>query len=350
MTDQHSLLDAHAEAFRRELGSAADRRTVRTRRRRRGFAIALPLAGAATVAVAAWPGNNATVLERAAAALTPSTGAAHFRISIDFLGMAQQPCKDDPIDYWIETGPNAPKTPSWRVRTQNGKCLTEPLAEGQGHLLTGAVDKYWDGSTTSTYAPGDGWAEHYTDTPEHDAAFPDPTASIGRSGSTENWWESTDPITNLRNLIAEGRLAEAGTGEIDGRKVRYLEASYVQDTERDLRARVRVAVDADSYAPVELTDQIELTEAQKQGMPADHGWGTRVRFLEYEAVPATELAPKIPAGTDETTRDYREFRKDVLAAKAYPPVPPSPAERARAKTAFEAGHPGVTPAPSPIAP
>ncbi len=144
MTDQFPLLDAHTAAFRGELGTAAARRTRRTRRARRGFAIAVPLAGAATVAIAAFPGDRGTVVERAAAALAPETGVIHMRLTSDPVGAVERPaCEEDPADVWLQTGPNAPKTPGVAHPLEHQQVPDEAGARGaraparrtEGHVV-----------------------------------------------------------------------------------------------------------------------------------------------------------------------------------------------------------------------
>lgn len=337
MTDHRSPLDTHVDAFRDGLTAGAARLRLIHRRRRRATAIGVPLVAVASLALAFWPGERASVLDRAEAALSPSTGVVHLRVSSEPIGMKKPPCLEDPADMWLEAGPHAPRFPRWRVRQNSSKCLTRGVSFGLGHIATGRQDEWFNGHDRSTYALDDGWVETLTDVTSWTRAFPDPTGLGSRANGA-----SVDPITALRHLLATGKVHEAGRSTVDGRPVQLLRGQMEMALDakgRPINGELTVAVDADSFVPVEITRKLPRSPRLAQ-RPANASIGDRVRFLAYDTATEQDLQPVIPAGTVTATADYRAFRHEVLRAHAYPPKPIPAAERARAKARFAELHGG----------
>jgi hypothetical protein len=318
---QHSALDAHAHAFGDELRRASAQAGRRRRRARRLISISIPLAGAATLAIAFWPaGEQVSPLERAAAALEPSTGVIHFRVSSGPIGMRRPPCTEKPVDIWLEITGSADSDPRWRYRDNSARCLTRGIENGLGHIATGRQDVWFNGRDRAVYAIDDGWTETLTDMPETNPnrQLPDVTQLTGAG--------SEDPLKTLRRLYTGGKVRPTGVGAIAGRKVRFFEGPFDVTEANDT---VRIAVDAESFVPVEVRVRMpETPETRQRGDDAAIGFW--VRFSAYDVATERDLAPTIPTDTQRASMDYRAFRREVRKAGAYPPKPISAAERQRA--------------------
>ncbi len=334
MTDLQppSPLDSHTAAFRGELLRASRRVQRRRRGAIRSISIAIPAAAAATLAIALWPGaDRVDPLERATAALSPRTGVVHFRAINGPIGMRQKVCAEDPVDIWLETRGDTERSPRWRYRTNSARCMTKGIEQALGHILTGREEVWFDGESRSNRGIDDGWVETLTDVPPSntDRQLPDITQLTGAGNQ--------DPLRTLRDLYTSGKVRPTGRSTIGARTVRLFQGP-LDWTEAD--DQVRIAVDAETFAPVEVRVTMRETAELRQRKD-DEALGYFVRFDAYDVATERDLAPTIPPGTETASVDYRAFRRQVLKAKAYPPKPISAEERARAadRLAARAGRP-----------
>lgn len=326
MTDQRSPLDAYTGDFGAQLCSSAARLQRTRRRRLRISAIVVPLAAAASLAVAFWPGEQANVLERASAALSPSTGVVHMRLTSELVGARKPTCQPSTADIWLETGSKA-EFPRWRYRADTTICNpTKGLTSQLGHVNTGTEDHWYDGHDLGQWAVDDGWAERLTDVTGPNRQIPDSTGTMADLNG-----KPSDPIRWLRGMLASGKVHASGTGTVNGRSVRFLRGPIDEgDPEHPITGSLRIAVDAQSYVPVEVLRIVHLTAKQKAKIAPYAGYGYRVVFEQYDMATQADLSPTLPAGVSVSTMDYRKAGRIVRRNKHYPTLPVSKAERARA--------------------
>jgi hypothetical protein len=198
--------------------------------------------------------------------------------------------------------------------------MTNGITQGLGHILTGRQEVWFDGNARSTHGIDDGWVETFSDVPRSntDRQLPDVTQLTGAGNQ--------DPLYTLRDLYTSGKVHAVGRSIVGTKAVRVFEGP-LEWTEAD--DRVRIAVDADTFAPVEVRVSMRETAELRQ-REDNQGLGYWVRFDAYDVASERDLAPAIPPGTETVRIDYRAFRRQVLKAKAYPPKPISSSERARA--------------------
>jgi hypothetical protein len=89
-----------------------------------------------------------------------------------------------------------------------------------------------------------------------------------------------DPLPVVQRLLAEGKLEPAGITEVSGREAQRLVGTEPAPDEMSPAVEVEYLVDADTYAPLQLS----TTATLKDGRPAG---GSKLTFLDYERLPLT---------------------------------------------------------------
>ena len=227
---------------RSALASAAktDARRRRRRRRRPVAAVAAVAAVAGALAVG-WPSEKADVVARAQAALSATPNEIVHTILTQTMRTPQTPAgkaRTETIEQWEASNPT------------RGRIWFRPSQAPVGGVQRAYDSKYYD-------------------------PLADSSGSSPRSGSL-------DPVVEIKRLLNEGLLRDAGQATVDGRAVRRLHGQVedlgsVQDITYD--------VDPDSYEP--FTAQARLTP-RVEGVPRVNDTLTvTTRFELIERLPLT---------------------------------------------------------------
>lgn len=239
---------------------------ARRRRRRRRTPVAL-IAAAAIVgmlAVGSLPGD-VDVVARASAALTAAQG----EILHTIVTRTTQTTTGDPttetVERWEATDPT------------RGRLWIRP-----------------------SRTPVDGVQIAYDGTYYH--------RTVTNRSQSSDQPSTADPIAQIRRLLSEGVLHDAGETTVGGRTVRRLQGQLVDDASvQDLS----YDVDADTYAP--LTARSTLTPQVGGTSQTDDTLTTTTRF---------ELVERVPPTT--TNKQLLEPTSDQTAASSAPAPDPTP--------------------------
>lgn len=295
MTDQLSPLDAHVARLGAALRDGHARRQARAPRRRRALLLASPIVAGACFAIALWPGERTEVLDRASAALTPTTKVVHFRVIARSNATDRGACDDDRAadDVWLQTTGN---TRRWRWRQPQLSERCGIVFTGFGHRAIGPTDTAYDGRALTTSSPQGGWVERFTDPSPAASALPD-VARLGGISRTGRSSRPEDPVRFVQRLLEERRLRVARRGTARGRDVFWLEGTDVQ------RSNVRVAIDASTYVPVTVIRELPTSDFVRKNpeLRATTGSEQRIDFERYETASPSDLEPELPTNPRTVT-------------------------------------------------
>lgn len=333
-------LQQYRDAFGDELRRAGDRRDRRRRREWQGAGVA-GVAALASVVAFALPstGTRIDVLAEARAAVADRPGVIlHYAVRSEStlpVSRADQRrargCQPRALpEMWVATSSGPPR---YRTRLPQPRCGTSTIDD---RIATGPLEVAYGDRTQWLYAPADGWMQELTDLP----AAADEQAAVPLLGDPRLQGSGvSDPVDQIRDMLARGRVRDAGTVRgPGGRQLRRLVGSYTErrgdpKAQEDWPVRVDYLVDADTFAPVVLRTTF------RQSVPRDIelGWGKSPtvhrmitdtqRFEIYERLPLTKenealLRPAPAPGTDVIRRTAGEQQTTRRT--------PSAAERARA--------------------
>lgn len=251
-----------------------------------------PVAAAGAVAVAAVvafvillasPGSSdrLNVIDEARAALDPQGEIVHVVTFTRYgirnpSGNARSSVKPQRAEQWSATNP-----PRYRVRflnAQRGDAGEVDFRSGRQTATRVGFESY---SITRGLSERSSAAEAIGPTP------------LGN-----------DPVAKLRDLLADGRVRDAGLSTVGGRRTRRL--TGVEFPGRPTERRYTYEIDRESYEPVRVT--IAMPPLLSGGRPGEDVFTATTTFERFETLPPTEanlrlLRITIPSGARIVLRD-----------------------------------------------
>jgi hypothetical protein len=240
------------DGFGAELARAEARMTARRVRRRRltlgGLAATAALATVLVLlGIGSGGGRSLDVLAQARAALTPPREVVHLVVTSSLVGRHSRPLT---TEQWSATDP-----PRWRIAVDDGR---QQMAYAHGVQCV-----YFRPRNALSIYRG------YSDTGV-------PWKAPGMFGN--------DPVAGLREMLAAGKLRDAGEVSVDGRAARRL-IGEMRIRRSDFVQRISYDVDAKTFAPLGGTLVFLLA----------HGHRVTMRFQvdRYERLPLTAENAKL---------------------------------------------------------
>jgi hypothetical protein len=272
-------------------------------------------------------GGPVDVVGRAEAALSPRGVLVHYAFTqrsgravgsgVD-TRVASDSCPPrGRVEVWQATDP-ARWRASFPALPRGGRCGGKPIRRGEDD---GSRTIAWAAGTRSEYSPSTKTQEITTGYAEHGAAAAIPTGIDTPRGSGE-------PIEELRTLLADDALRDAGVRTVDGRRLRSFTSTRTERLHDDagrvsrFRELIVYQVDAETFEPVRSLRTFTIPTirrtARKDGrlgtlrIRGGRTYADELDFTSYDRRPLDAEARALlvihPATGTTTSRETRQER------------------------------------------
>ena len=265
--------------FGARLGAAAQATPRRERRRRTlagTLAVACLLAVALLVAASSGPGGRRLdAVAAARAALAPHGAVVHLRLTTTIPSAKVMATRT--TEQWTATDP-----PRWRlVQTVPRATPGYRVLGSDGRRVVGREELAYGGGRASTYEVANGLLTIQEGFADDGPAAQPPSLLRG------------DPATDLRTMLAAGRVVDAGLVRAHGRTVRRLTTRSA--THGATHTELTYDVDPETFAPVggSLRFVGRLQRLRPGSPPRTTGFTTSFRVDAYERLPLDARTAKL---------------------------------------------------------